>query len=318
MRPSIRIKPVGASPTADPLPLAALRLRRSLAWPVGQAEAILSPAAHPPEPGAELAISGSADGDGERPLFTGRLLRRQIGLWGTHLLIEEATGPLARRHIDKAVRSSTAAKLISELCREAGVKAVVEPPGATLPVYAVHAGPSAMDHIVRLALMSGLLLRTDAEGKLHAETPLPIPAATLRRKEAVIEFQAIDDADEEADIRITGDGAMGSKGPGAESWLLQSLDGLAAGDGARGRHLPALKVAADVTRAATALAAREKEARLVRRLVLAGIPPADLGEVVLLAGFSETPEPARIAGITVAWDAQSGLVSRLVLNGIGG
>lgn len=317
MRPVIQLKPLKAPPTADPLALAALRLRRSLAWPVGQAEATLSPAVAAPEAGAELRISGSSAGDNPRPLFTGRVLRRQTGLWGTRLLLEESTGPLARFHIEKTVRSSTAAKLISELCQEAKVQAVVEPPGATLPSYTLHYGPSAMDHILRLAAMSGLLVRTDAEGRLRAVTPLPTPAGTLRREEAVIEYQVQEPADEEPEPRLTGDGAMGAKGPGAETWLLQSLDSLAAGEGKCPAHMPGLKTSADVTRASTALATRRKESQAQGRLLLAGIPPADLGEVLLLTGFGPSPQPARIVGMTILWDGAAGLVSRLELNGIG-
>lgn len=317
MRPMIQITPVNAPPTADPLPLAALRLRRSLAWPVGQAEAILSPAVEPPNAGAELRISGASHGDQAKPLFTGRILRRQIGLWGSRLLIEESTGPLARLHLDKAVKSATAAQLISDLCQEAGVEAMVEPPGATLPSYAILHGASAMDHILRLARMSGLLVRTDGEGKLRAATPLPTPAATLSREEAVLEYQVIDDPHDAPKARLTGEGAMGAKGPGAESWLLQSLDSVAGGDGDLAQHLAGLKTSADVTKAAAALGSLRKERHAERRLVLAGIPPADLGEVILLTGFGPSPAPARLSGITLVWDGQAGLISRLELDGIG-
>ncbi|MFZ5816348.1 MAG: hypothetical protein ACOY93_13795 [Bacillota bacterium] len=317
MRPTIHLRPVGAPPAAGPIPLAALRLRRSLAWPVGQAEVVLSPAVEPPEAGAKLQISGASGSGQARPLFTGRLLRRQVGSWGTRLLIEEATGPLARLHTDRAVRSTTAAKLISELCQEAGVPAVVEPPGATLPAYALHFGPSGMDHILRLAAISGLLVRTDTAGQLRVESPLPTPVATLRREDPVIDYQAEDGPDDPPGTRLTGDGAMGARGPGAESWLLQSLEAVAAGDGSHSRHMPGLKTAADVTRAAATLALRAKESSHRRHLVLAGLPPADLGEALLLTGFSPAPEPVRLAGITIVWDAQAGLVTRLELNRIG-
>ncbi len=316
MRPKIKLT-MTAAPSSDGVPLAALRLRRSLAWPVGQAEAILSPAVEAPDAGAKVRIEGSATGDQPAPLFTGRILRRQVGLWGSRLLIEEATGPLARLHIDKMANSSTAAKLIQELCQEAGVEAAVEPPGATLPFYAVQFSRSAMDNIVRLAAISGVLVVTTVEGKLRTLTPLPAPVATLQRDGAVLAFQSVDDPDEAAGSLITGDGAMGAKGPGAEGWLLQSLDAVAAGDGAIPHHQPGLKTAADVGRASTTLAMRAKERLRARLLSLAGIPPADLGEAILLTGFGPAPEPARLVGITLTWSVEHGLISRLELNGIG-
>jgi len=317
MRPMISLTATTAPSPDGALPLTALRLRRSLAWPVGQAEAVLSPAVEAPEAGATFQIQGTETGDQPKLLFTGRILRRQVSPWGSRLLIEEATGPLARLHIEKTANSATAAKLIQELCQEAGVTASVEPPGATLPFYAIQFGWSAMDHIVRLATMSGALVSTTVDGKLRTFTPLPAPVATIQKGAAVLEFTAVDDPNDAADSLVTGDGAMGSKGPGADTWLLQSLDAVAAGDGATPHRFPGLKTPADVAKASSTLAMRAKERQRPRSMLLAGTPPADLGDVILLTGFGPSPEPTRLVAISLSWDSAHGLLCRLELNGIG-
>ena len=73
-----------------------------------------------------------------------------------------------------------------------------------------------------------------------------------------------------------------------------------------------------MTRAATALAMQQKERAAERRILLAGLPPVDLGQVILLSGFGPAPEPVRLAAVTISWDVQNGLLSRLELHGIGG
>ncbi|MDB4895451.1 MAG: hypothetical protein JWN15_1713 [Firmicutes bacterium] len=318
MRPTLRLRAVTAPPSDPGVPLAALRLRRSLAWPVGQAEAECSLSVQPPDAGAKVVIEGAADGDSLKPLFTGRVLRRAQGLWGISLLIEEATGPLTRLHLDKAVSAGTAAQVVGDLCQAAGVEAAVEPPGAQLPSRVLLSNRSAMDHILRLAQMSGWLLRTDTGGKLHAGMPPLAPAGVvLRPQDPVLELRVADDPDEPAGGAITGDGALGVGGPGAESWLLQSLSGISGGDGLPALHLPGLKLMADVTKAATMESLRLRESRFGRTVTLAGIPQADIGEVILLLGFGGGDGPARVVGLEVLWSAEEGLISRLDLQGLG-
>jgi hypothetical protein len=318
MRPIVRLRAVAAPPSPPGLPLAALRLRRSLAWPVGQAEVELSRAVEPPGAGDDVVVEGTADGDSLQALITGRVLRMRQGLWGTSLLVEESTGALARLRVDKAISSATAAQAVSDLCQEAGVDATVEPPGAQLPSHVLLSNQSALDHILYLGRMSGWLVRTDAAGKLLAGIPPLAPAGVmLRPQDPVLEFRVDDDPDDPQGGAISGDGALGLKGPGAETWVLQSLSGMTGGDGMPTFHMPALKTVADVTKAATIESLRLQEARYRRTVMLAGVPQADLGEVLLLSGFDAGNGPARVVSIEVLWSAEEGLVTRLDLQGIG-
>lgn len=318
MRPTVQLRALTAPPTAPGLPLSALRLRRSMAWPVGQAEAEFPTEASPPAAGEQVAILGSSDGGMTTPLFTGRVLRYQQGVWSTRLVVEEPTGPLARLRVDKVIRSGTAAQAMTDLCQQAGAVCAAAGPGALLPAYTMLSSQSALDHIRALALMSGWMLRTDVNGILHAEPPLPTPSGVaIRPVDPVVDFVAAEDPDEPAGGAFSGDGAMGARGPGAETWVLQSLDAISAGDAKPAVHFPGLKTMADVTNAAAMEAVRLKESRTRISIALAGAPPADLGSVVMLMGFQTGNGPARLVGIETTWDPDSGLLTRLDLQGIG-
>lgn len=319
MRPVLQLRTKVAPPAAPALPLAALRLRRSLAWPVGQAEAELSPAADAPKAGDEILIEGGLQGESLSPVFTGRVLHHQQGLWSTRLVAEEPAGSLARLHLARAIKSGTAAQTIADLCQEASVSCMAEPPGALLPSYALLDNQSALDHIMRLARMSGMYCRTDTGGRLRVETALPAPNGTvLQPSGPVLDLTVYEDPDEPVAPKVAGEGAMGAKGPGAEAWVLQSADDMSAGDGPAILLMPGIKTKADATRVATAESMAAKESRTRLSLTMAGMPAGDLGEVIMLLNFSAFTGPARITGIELLWSATTGLITTLDLNGLGG
>ncbi|TJY42629.1 hypothetical protein E5161_07185 [Cohnella pontilimi] len=319
MRPIVHVRSLAGLPGAPPLPLSYLRMCRSAAWPAGQAELECSSAAEPPAAGDKVLIEGGSGAGPVRRLFTGRVLRSRQWPDGTRLIVEEATGPLTRLRIDESIASGNARQAITELCKKAGVEASVEGPGALLPSYAMMSNQSAMDHILRLARMSGMMAGTDVEGKLRVRMPLPVPGGViLRPQDSVIGFRADDDPDEPAGGAVSGDGALGLRGSDAHSWVLQSLSGITAGDAKPPVHMPGIKTAADAAQAFAYEKMRLAEARKRRTLTIAAAPPADLGEVILLSGFGEGDGPARVVGVELRWGAATGLVSRLDLHGIGG
>lgn len=316
MRPRAELRVRAAPPSAAPLPVSSLWLSRSLAWPVGQAEAELPPGTELPETGTAVTLTGAADGDQLQPLFAGRVLQARPGAWGCRLLLEEFTGPLTRLHQARTVESGNAAQLAGDLCQAAGLEQFMpEPPGATLPFLALLPGPSAMDYLRKLAFLSGQLLWPDARGTLHMGMPPTAPAGMLKRDGPLVDWQ-MTGAEEDDGPTISGDGAMGSGGPGAAHWLLQDPASMTSGDGPL-RHTPALKAMADVTRAATMAGSRHKEAGRIRRVTLAGIPPADLGEVITLSGFPTGDGPARIAGVELLCSVTTGFLTTLDLQGLG-
>ncbi|HWI64926.1 MAG TPA: hypothetical protein VNT75_24115 [Symbiobacteriaceae bacterium] len=302
-------------PGGGELPVTALRLDRSLASPVGVAEAELSALAAPPDPGAEVSLEAAVTGSPTK-LLTGRVRLRAPGPRASRLLIEEPTGALARVRIDRAYKSTTAGQVIRDLCGEAEAKTGMIEPGATLPAYAVTQEQTALDHVQRLCVASGLLLRTDSAGKLHAAMPLPVPAGLLKAPAAVLDWSVSEAPDLDTDVTITGDGAMGRKGPGAENWVLADLSGITSGSGGLLLQLPELKTAADVAKAQTIAAQLRKESAKTAALTLADVPPADLGEVIAIAGFGALDGAWRVTGIRVRWGVPTGFVCEISLAGV--
>jgi len=302
-------------PGGGELPVAALRLDRSLAWPVGVADAELSALAAPPDPGVEVTLAASVTGR-SATLLTGRVARREPGPRATRLTIEEPTGALARLRVDKAFKSATAGKVIRDLCGEASVTPGTIEPGATLPAFAVMQERSALDQILRLCTASGLLARLDTGGKFHAATPLPVPLALLKAPAAVLDWSVAEAPEGETGVTVSGDGAMGLKGPGAESWIIKDVSSMTAGSGGLLLQLPELKTAADVAKAQLVAEQRHKEAAKTARLTLADVPPADLGEVITIAGFGALDGAWRITAIAVRWGVPAGFTCRLSLAGV--
>jgi hypothetical protein len=322
MRPTVALRPLLGPPTAPPLPVTALRMQRSLAWPIGQVEAELPLTTTPPDAGTLMLLTAQADSPGApTPIFTGAVLRVEQGSTAIRLVLEEATGPLARLRVNTVYRSTTAAAVIQGLAAQAKVKAAVAGPGAQFPVYNVLATRSAMDHIVELALLSGFRIFTDTTGTLRAvpiNPPVPAPGPSLGPDAgAVVGFAAAASAAEPPVATVIGEGAFSRQGPGAESWVLKDASALTDGSGPTVLNLPALKTPADVKTAAAARTSRLKEAAAERHLTLLGPPPADLGAEVTLQGFAAGNGRARVAGIAMLWHVQTGLQTHLTLHGLG-
>ncbi|MDF2629561.1 MAG: hypothetical protein K0R39_3392 [Symbiobacteriaceae bacterium] len=312
MQPRLTISPAGGGS----LPIAALRLDRSLTWPVGVAEAELSALASPPAPGAAVTVEAATTGPVTK-LLTGAVRLSEPGPRSIRLLIEEPTGALARLRIDQVHRSATAGKVIQGLANEAGVTPGTVEPGATLPAYAVTQDRTALDQILRLCTASGLLARTDTAGKLHAATPLPVPTVIITAPAAIIDWSVAQAPDvEPAKVTVSGDGAMGRKGPGAENWVVQDLSSMRAGSGGAALHLPELKAAADVAKAQQIAQMRLQEAAKTAKLTLADLPPADLGEVIAIAGYGALDGAWRITAIRVRWGVPNGFTCHLSLSAV--
>lgn len=321
MQPTVALRPVAQPAPAGGLPVSSLRLSRSAGWPVGQAEAELTGAVEPPAPGAAVSITAASGRDGApAPIFTGRVLQVTRTARGSRLVLEEATGPLTRLRVDKTFTSATASVVIQDLAGQAEVAAQVQGAGAQLPFYAVLASRSAMDHIVELAFLSGFRLSTTADGMLKA-VPAAAPAVPATQAFSPSAGPVIGQAAAALDgdppsPKFTGDGAYTKQGAGAESWVLQDVSAIEAGDGPEHCALPALKAPADVKTAQSGWQKRLAEAAQERQLVLMGPPPGDLGDAIALQEFAEGNGQARIAAIDLLWHSELGLQTRLTLHGL--
>lgn len=300
---------------SDAMPVSALRLHRSLAWPVGQLEARLPASFRAPSAGTSISAS-AASADGWQTLFTGQTLSVSSGLWGARLLVEEASGPLTRSFVNKAFRSVTAGSMIHELCGD--VSCSVTGPGTLFPYKTVLANRSALDHICEIARLSGFIVYTDVEGKLHAGMAPVTPAGILTASDPIVDFRAEAEPFWQNTEALYGAGALGLHGPGAETWVLKDNSSLSSGSGSSEALLPSLKTLESVALVAEANAQSLREARGRITVVYAGPPPADLGQLLTLTGFQSGNGIARVYAIDVRWNAETGLLTQLQLRGIDG
>ncbi len=302
----------------SPVPAAAVNVRRGLAWPVGRAEVELPPGVAAPAPGAEIEIEASGEDGARQPLLRGRVAGRESGGAGARLLIEETTRALAGLRLDRTWQSTTAGAVIADLASEAGVRAAALSLGAILPFVTVTRERTALDHALRLARASGLVLWVDGRGLLRLEAPLPLPGPLRLGPERALLKAGVEDSDAtDPGVRVEGDGALGSRGPGAEGWVLADPAPMTAGDGPVSVSHGLLKTAADVRQLALAEERRRREQARPRNLTLAEVLAIDLFDVVRLAGFASGDGPARVVAVEADFDGRRGYRCRLRLHGLG-
>jgi hypothetical protein len=252
-----------------------------------------------------------ADADGNE-LFAGVVSRTSPGVTGGSFQAVETTAALAQLRLDRSWVSTTADQVIADLCDAAGVGVVRSPvPGATLPVYTALREATALDHVLRLARASGMIVWTSGDGDLHIGPAAMVPGAVvLDRRQAIVRQSAGGQSAPDT-VQVTGAGALGSGGPGAESWIVEDVSTIAAGpaDAASWLGESALAMRADVERMQQAESARLRAESQPLQLVVAGAPGIDVNDGFTLMDETTTTL-ARCTGLAVAISA-CGLVTTL-------
>ncbi|MEM7588392.1 MAG: hypothetical protein AAF560_33700 [Acidobacteriota bacterium] len=314
MKVAVEVRQGAAGPA---LPTVAVQVRRTLAWPVGQATIELPAGVAAPAAGSEVEISVAGDEGPRQPLLSGRVASREQGLTGARLWVAERTRALADLHLDRSWQSTTAGSVIGELARAASVPALAFSPGAILPTLTLTRERSALDHALRLARASGLTLWVDGRGQLRLTSALPVPGRLRldrRRALAEAEVEEVDAGD--AGVTVQGEGALGKRGFGTENWVLSDPAAMIAGDGPAVLSHALLKTSADVRQLALAETSRRREQARPRQLTVAEALTVDLFDVVRLAGFTEREEAARVVALDTDFDGRCGYRCRLQLQGV--
>ena len=128
-----------------------------------------------------------------------------------------------------------------------------------LPQYTAVREKSALELMRQLAHLGGLLLFTDGDGDLHIAADLPVPGSTIIGPEDGFIQCAAQEQRQRTGVYAQGTGALGSGGPGAETWVSAEASALSAGDyDAAGWHQRAgmWRAASDVQHYAATLDAR--------------------------------------------------------------
>ena len=140
----------------------------------------------------------------------------------TRVVATNAGGALARLRVNQSYEQLSAGGIVSELASGAGVTPAHVADGIDFPFYVVDDSRSAWAHVAALARACGFVATVDAQGGL-VFGPAQIDAGAdvhLRRRRARA-AGAPSRRRRSAKVTVVGEGAAGSQGADAWSWLVK-------------------------------------------------------------------------------------------------
>jgi phage protein D len=282
-----------------------------------------APAAAPGDAGS-LRL-GYADGAPEL-VFTGRVIAvRRMVAGPSRVTLASGATDLARLRVNRSYEKRTAGEIVGDLAGEAGVATGTVEDGLDLPFHVIDDRRSAWVHIAELARLCGFLAFIDPSGELtFAPPPSGGPAQTFTCGEDVLALDTRDGEPEVGEVTTSGEGAAGSQGADAWSWLIKdpaAVQGTAGGTGpARLAADPALRSGAAARQAAAGIAGAVARLRTTGSLLVPGAPAVTVGSLVEIAGAPHAALGGQllVRGVRHRFDKRQGFVTRLDLAAVGG
>ncbi|GLS06314.1 hypothetical protein GCM10007860_34920 [Chitiniphilus shinanonensis] len=180
----------------------------------------------PVEAGAPVSISLDV-GDGAVEVFTGEAGQVRIGAASERIDAWDALATLARTRVASFYDSVSADFVIKDLLQKAGAQAGDVAPGPDLAQYAVHAGPSVLAHLQKLAGLCGAALYCDGGGKVQVPGPDTRGASHRFQYGETVIALALQPATPAYDsVEVWGEGAASAKGADKAHWLSTDLAGV--------------------------------------------------------------------------------------------
>jgi phage protein D len=305
-----------------------ITVEAGIAPAVGAAEIVLGAGEGAPEPAVGDSGSvalGYADASTET-VFTGTVGSVERTLAGaTRIVATDGGAALAALRVDQSYEQQAAGDIVSDLAGRAGVSAGAVDQGSDLAHHVVDGGRSAWAHIGTLATRCGFVAYVAADGSLaFGPYAQGAPALTLTCGEDVLALDAADAPAAAGTVTAIGEGAAGSEGQAAWSWLLKDPAAVTstAGSGDPARLLAdgSLRSAAAAQAAATGLHDAGALAASTARALVPGAPAAVVGGAVEVAGAPDGALDGTwlVRGIRHAYSKRRGFTTLLLLARAGG
>lgn len=245
-------------------------------------------------PGDLGSLSAGFQDAASELLFTGQVDALRRGLAGmTRVLAVNGGALLSRLRVNQAYAQVTAGSIASDLAQQAGVDVDTTEDGATYAYYVIDDGRSAWQHIAELARKNGFLAWISAEGKLLFQPAVTgAPVQTFTYAQDILALNVMEATSPAGQVTVTGEGAAGSSGQDAWSWLVKDVSGVLAqagsGDPRRIVSDGSLRSSDSAQKAADGIAAAlQAEARSGWMLV-PGAPAVTPGSSVQLEGVPQS------------------------------
>ncbi|MCE7983496.1 MAG: hypothetical protein DYG89_20175 [Caldilinea sp. CFX5] len=270
--------------------LLSMRIACGLAPFVDIAEITL--AVTPQSPPVALADSGALSlgysDDAVETIFTGVVAEIRHGLGVQQVRLTNGGAALARLRIDQSFAQQSAGDIVSALVDLAAVATDTVEAGADYPFYVVSQGQSVYRHVAELARQNDFAAWFTPDDKLtFAPLTEGDPVATFTYGANLLALQMNETAPVFAGATVIGEGAAGSQGAKAWSWLVKDPAVVTgeAGDGGSQRLIsaPGLRTGDLAQRTATGLVNRSNITKVGGRLLAIGAPTVTVGSTIAIA-----------------------------------
>jgi phage protein D len=321
---------VGLTPAAeDPWArsLERLSVRSGVAPFVDDLELVIAAdgQAPPVATGDSGSLSVGFEDEGAQLVFTGAVEALVRGLNG-RMRIRVANGgaTLAALRINQSYEQRSAGEVVQDLAQQAGLQTDAVEDGVDLPFYVVDDRRSAWDHVLGLARRCGHLAFFTPEGKLSFAPPQEgDPVQTLGYGDDIIALATSEDVAVVDGVRIVGEGAAGSEGADAGSWLVKDAGAISAsaGGGARERLRSdrSLRSSDAVSAAAQGGALLAGLRATTGQLLVAGAPHIVVGSTIAIAGAPQDALNGNciVSAVHHVYGKRTGFVTRVTFWKVG-
>jgi phage protein D len=180
-----------------------------------------------PAPDVTVGDSGAVElgyeDDAAEPVFTGQVDEVRRSVEGSARVAAVNGGALlSRLRVNQSYEQQKAGDIVRDLAGRAGADTDTIEDGADFPFYVVDDGRNAYRHIAALARKSGFLAYFTPEDKLSfAPFAAGQPVQTFTYGEDVLSLDATEVVPAVSTVTTVGEGAAGSQGQEAWSWLVK-------------------------------------------------------------------------------------------------
>jgi hypothetical protein len=222
-------------------------------------------------------------------VFTGEIASVERDVEGTIRLVATNGGAaLAALRIESSYEQQSAGDIVRDAASRASVDTDSITDGATLPFLALDGTRSAWRNLAALARANGAIAFFAPDGKLtFAAAETGDPAQTFTYGVDVLSLEAAQERPGVGAVTAVGDGAAGSHGTDAWSWLVKdssSVTGSAgSGDPARMAQDGALRTGDAAGSAASGISALAALLDARGRAVVPGAPAVGVGSTIAIA-----------------------------------
>ena len=236
------------------------------------------------------SISAGYDDASSQVVFTGQVESVRYGIDGlTRVSASNGTASLSRLRLNQGYEQSSAGDIVNDLAQKASVDTDSIKDGGSYPAYAIDDRRTGWQHIAALARNNGLFAYFSSAGKLNfTSVEEGQPVQTFSYGQDILAIQLTSAVASAGQTTVVGEGAAGSNGSDAWSWLLKDASSVKSqsGQGDPGKLVSegSLRSSDGSQNAADSIAAALSAETMSGWLLSSGAPAVTVGSTIAIAG----------------------------------